>query len=242
MITKDIASLPVAELRKRAKAAGITGYSKLKKAALVKALGGGSTKLKAAASHVPGRVSLPSSPAPVVVPQESDEGPEVVAPQAFDLHFDLPATYLKPRAVLLARNPEWLFCYWDFDGETLERLIAGGQTPLLRVLQDGREVYRTTVDLRARRYYIQTPAGGGMIQAQLGRDALGEFLPILTTGAMEAPRARVADDTTVHFVAPAWTGATPEQIRGRQFLTEAEYCALFGEVQNDVPWYQADAR
>jgi hypothetical protein len=112
----------------------------------------------------------------------------------------------------------------------------------LRVLQDGREVYRTTVDLRARRYYIQTPAGGGMIQAQLGRDALGEFLPILTTGAMEAPRARVADDTTVHFVAPAWTGATPEQIRGRQFLTEAEYCALFGEVQNDVPWYQADAR
>jgi hypothetical protein len=55
MSTKDIASLPVAELRKRAKAAGITGYSKLKKAALVKALGGGSTKLKAAASHVPGR-------------------------------------------------------------------------------------------------------------------------------------------------------------------------------------------
>ncbi len=175
----------------------------------------------------------------VAVPGLASEGGDSVA---FDQHHDMAGTYLKPRAVLLLRNPEWMFLHWDFDGSTEERLTAGGEDPLLRVLQNGSEVLRTAVDLGSRRYYIKIPDGGGAIQAQLGRDGAGEFLPILSSETVAAPAARISDDLTVRLAAPAWTGATRETLVGNQILTEAEYRSLFGEVPNDVPWYRRSTR
>jgi hypothetical protein len=168
--------------------------------------------------------------------------PDKPAPVAFDQHYDMPDTYMKPRAVLLLRNPQWLFLHWDFDGETKGRLVAAGQEPQLRVLQNGREISRTGVDIDTRRYYIKVPDGGGSIQAQLGREGRGEFLAILSSESVVVPAARVSDDLTVTLAAPAWTGATAESVAGSQFLTEEQYAALFGQVPNDVPWYRQSTR
>ncbi len=169
-------------------------------------------------------------------------GAATPAPTAFDQHYEMPDSYMKPRAVLLLRNPQWLFLHWDFDGETKGRLVADGQEPLLRILQNGQEVSRTGVDVDSRRYYIKVPDGGGSIQAQLGREGLGEFLPVLSSESVVVPAARVSDDLTVTLAAPAWTGATAESVASSQILTEEQYAALFGQVPNDVPWYRQSTR
>lgn len=186
-----------------------------------------------------GRAPAGSSDSPSTSRQGGDAvGGATAHTTAFDPHYEMASTYFKPRAVLLPKNPEWMFLHWDFDGQTQERLTAGGRAPQLRVLQNGREALRTSVDLDSRRFYIKVPDGGGSIQAQLGQDGTGEFVAVLTSGTVTAPAARVADDVSVQFVAPAWTGATPEQLRGSQMLTEEQYNSLFGEVPNDVPWYR----
>lgn len=179
-------------------------------------------------------------------PSASHQGSAAVGapavPTAFDQHCEMPDTYLKPRAVLLLKNPEWMFLFWDFDDGVRQRLSADGQSPQLRVLQDGREVFRTLLDLDGRRYYVKIPVGGGSIQAQLGLDRQGAFEPVLSSGIVAAPSARVSDDLAVKLAAPAWTGATPATLAGSQLLTEEQYAALFGDVPNDVPWYRQSTR
>ncbi len=191
-------------------------------------------------------LAIGKAPASLSEPSAARQGGAVAdasaAPAAFDQHYEMPDTYRKPRAVLLLKNPEWMFLHWDFDDAVRERLTANGQGPRLRVLQGGREVFRTSVDLGARRYYVKIPDGGGSIQAQLGVEREGDFVPVLSSEVVAAPAARVSDDLQVQFVAPAWTGATPGSLAGNQLLTEEQFRALFGEVPNDVPWYRQSTR
>ncbi len=258
MSTKSLESKTVKELRELAKAAGVKGYTKLAKDALVAAL--------AAAEKPEKKTAAPKKKAPAkarkkATAENAPAKPEAVAPdvpecseepaphpeplqqqsqhEAFDVVGELPTTYLKPRAVLLLKNPEWFFLYWDFDPETAARMTVGNRPALLRILQDGREVQRVEVDLGSRRYYVRVPEGGGRIRAELGKEGLGEFLPVLRSEEVEAPRARVSDDRSTRFSAPAWTGANPSTLRHAHFLTEEQYRSFFGHVKPDLPWYRS---
>jgi len=257
----DLGSLTVRELKARARKRGLKGYSKLKKAQLVALLGkepesgtaGGRKTSRKPRPVAPPAIPVASPPAELKpatapVPEPREQGaldgqhkPEV-APRPFDEHDELPGSYFKPRAVLMLKNPEWLFLHWDFDGDTGHTLAAGGGVPHLRILQNSFEVMRTQVDVHGRKYYVRVPQGGGFVRAELGLVSGGQFFPIISSNEAVAPVAEVSPDTEVAFGAPEWTAAQPEKTDSSPVLTDEQFRSFFGDLRTDLPWYRPKTR
>ena len=82
----------------------------------------------------------------------------------------LPASYGSKSLFLVARDPQWLFCYWDVDwSEYPPSRMRGGQV-ILKVCNalDGAEVYRAEVNPEARNWYISAGRGNASFYAELG--------------------------------------------------------------------------
>ncbi|MBM4354296.1 MAG: DUF4912 domain-containing protein [Deltaproteobacteria bacterium] len=156
----------------------------------------------------------------------------------FDRFELLPSSYGKPRALLMPKNPEWLFFVWDCDSETAWRLTGGGHTTTLRVLRGGREAERARITIDSRRYYVRVPLGQGKVRVELGLAEGGEFLAILVSNEIDPLAATPSGDRSVTWVAPAWTGADPKKYPGVKILTEEQFLAMFGEVPLEPPWYR----
>lgn len=90
--------------------------------------------------------------------------------------------------LLTARDPEWLFAYWEICPETVQRAIAtlGEAVPVLRVTlrtdTGFTRTYDERVDLSSRRHYLHVPEANRVYQAELGfRTHDGQFVPALTS-------------------------------------------------------------
>jgi len=260
MTAKELKTLTVRELREKAKAKGLAGYSKKTKAELVKLLAkpakktelkkgkkgkkGKTPSTKALKSATPKKVPAAKKEPAVekkatkLVDSTPPSVPAAPAPEPFDLHHDLPTTYGRAHATLMLKNPEWMFLHWDLDGYTGGQLRGGPGFPTLRVLRNGVEVHRAGIDLEAKRYYVRVPVGGGRLRVELGREHYGEFHAVLSSEEVEAPVARVSSNPEVALAAPSWTGVDPTTAQGAQVLSEKDFSSFFGEVRNDLPWYR----
>jgi hypothetical protein len=186
-------------------------------------------------------VRPPTRPAEVkpVEPAKPQRIAAQPAARPFDEHDILPSTYGRPTAVLLPKNPEWLFLYWDFDAATRMRLVGGaGDIARLRVSKDGVEVYAANVPVDVRRYYVRIPAGGGKVRAELGLHREGEFQPILVSNDVSSPRAAISRDTSISHGAPAWAGDEKGKIPTPFLMSEEQFRALFPDEPVGTPWYR----
>jgi len=98
--------------------------------------------------------------------ESSQGGPGV---PAFEDLGPLPSSYGSKSLFLVARDPQWLFCYWDIDwSEYPPSRMRGGKVLLKVYSADGGEVYCAEVSPEARNWYISAGRGNATYYSELG--------------------------------------------------------------------------
>jgi hypothetical protein len=160
----------------------------------------------------------------------------------------LPVSYAEDRLVLVPRDPEWVFIYWELSDASYRRalaLVPGGRVVLrLYVEQESGTTGVSEQDVGAgsRRVYARARGGDRAMMAELGLRGGGDvFVTMVRSDRTRIPVARVRPGApkfmSVPFDVPLRTlreqghaaGGRFVDTRGR-LLTEAEYHRLFGRA------------
>ena len=180
---KKLESRTVQELLSIAREMGLSGYSKLKKADLVKLI----TKHQKQTSSETNQTKSPSSvekkttpTQPVQSKQQANQAPEN-RPKTVDL--DEPS-----RMGLLPRDPHWLYCFWDLRPE--EKGVLQTRTAYLRVLEldDGeREIEKIALPKDATSWYVQVERANRTYRCDLGVLVNKNFEVLLSSNLSTTP-------------------------------------------------------
>lgn len=97
-------------------------------------------------------------------PLASSEAP------AFEDLGTLPSTYGTKSLFLVARDPQWLFCYWDIDWNEFPASRMTDRKVILKLYTaaDSEEVYSAEVTPEARNWYISAGRGNATFYSELG--------------------------------------------------------------------------
>lgn len=126
--------------------------------------------------------------------------------QTVDAPHDLPFSYNKTELVLLVRDPEWAYAYWDFSSETwnwIQSLFKSkpGAVPKLRVhnLSAG-NYFDIDIHLEGKNWYICLGLDNTEFQAELGLlDHDGRFHVIAKSNKIKTPRSKPSE-----IIDPNW--------------------------------------
>ncbi|MBM3271250.1 MAG: DUF4912 domain-containing protein, partial [Candidatus Sericytochromatia bacterium] len=119
---------------------------------------------------------------------------------------ELPPSYDENRAVLLVRDPQWAYAYWDLS-RTLAESARGDYRQILRVQElsgaAGRPAYFFDVQVprHARSWYLKLPGDGRRYRVEVGlhyRD--GSFVSAARSNEIEMPRAKPSEVVADRFV------------------------------------------
>lgn len=122
---------------------------------------------------------------------------------------ELPAGYDEDRAVLLVRDPYWVFAYWDLSRSSLEAADRRGDyRQILRVQElagfgtdEPASFYDVPVPKAARSWYLRLPGDGRRYRVEIAlqhRD--GGYSPIARSNAVEVPRGEPSEVVADRFV------------------------------------------
>ncbi len=155
----------------------------------------------------------------------------------FDLHDSLRPSYDHLRVVLLFRSPRWLFCFWEFDSQTVNRMKRHGGSPHLRARHNGKSMMIEPLRESMGRYHLGIPEDGGNFQMELGGVYEGSFIPVLASNVITVEPAPKETESP-EFVIPDWVDSPyddrPDQIRLRPVDLDGE----FETIAVDVNWYR----
>ena len=123
---------------------------------------------------------------------------------------ELPEGYASERLFAVARDPFWLFLYWDLSkGKWDEVTGAGNGRPYLRihdvtdVVFDGSNAHKTIefeLPFGARSWYACVNAPARDFIAQLGSHATHGFVPVITSRRLRTPPDDFSARTDAQFV------------------------------------------
>ncbi len=119
--------------------------------------------------------------------------------------FPLPEHYSDTRIVLLIRDPDWAFAYWDIDPKEVKSIAEKVDSPqfLLRVyeIEDGmgdsgeREFYfDIPIQITDYSWYINVPNRGSSYIIDLGYTDGENFVGIATSNRIDTPRGTIASE------------------------------------------------
>lgn len=199
-----------AGLRKVVKKAVRKSVKKTAKKVVKKAAKKAAAKAKTSAKKVVKRVvkKIVKKTATAAAPPK--KSPRPARPKSFPAHPveknfgfspgvpDLPDAYGDNRLVLMTKDPEYLFAYWEV---TPERLAESGKAKrsgeeyreAMRLNWEPRDLFETNfavlpVELDARKWYLKVPYAGISYHVEigwLGED--GHFVPVLASNPSDAP-------------------------------------------------------
>lgn len=121
---------------------------------------------------------------------------------------ELPLEYGDTKVVLLTRDPEWIFAYWEINPETRKKhgLLRGthSKSIALRVHTLSSKAHIPAYDVPVNDYtsswYVRVPAGGSRFRVDLGVfDAKGQFVVLASSNEIDIPRMEIAESTDVEF-------------------------------------------
>jgi hypothetical protein len=133
--------------------------------------------------------------------------PKVFAPRDVERAFgfpadtpELPERYGEDRLVLMTKDPEYLFAYWELTPEkmaTAEKIKRRGEDyrEALRLNWDSRDIFERNfavmpVTLNARKWYLRVPFSGLAYQVEIGwLGESGHFISLLTSNPSDAPES-----------------------------------------------------
>ena len=198
-----------------AKQVGLKGVSRLRKAELIAAF----------AQDAPVGSAPRARPSPAATARPSAGPHEVIDAKFFLGPADqpapapapaLPSTYDDNRLVLLARDPCWLYAYWDFSVEQMSaaqtRLGAKEVQMVLRVFDvtyvdfNGANAWsQMDIELSpfATNWYIPVPQPDAAYCVEVGyRTPAGRFTVLGRSNVVTTPRVEASPSTTLRWMTP----------------------------------------
>ncbi|MFE4104969.1 DUF4912 domain-containing protein [Almyronema epifaneia] len=139
---------------------------------------------------------------------------------------DLPAGYGESRIVLMPRDPQWAYTYWDIPNEHKEDLRRqGGSRLALRFYdvtnmklenQSPHSLQQYECDELAREWYVPIPVSDRDYIAEIGYVcADGRWLVLARSAPVHVPPVYPSDWVQDQFITVGWN----EELRGKTFAT-----------------------
>jgi Uncharacterized protein conserved in bacteria len=200
------------QLRKVAAELEISRYSRMRKEQLI-------TAIKTA--------QLSQSEGSPVRPETIVETREVVEATKFnvgsqsltkvDTGTELPQGYGVSRIVLMPRDPQWAYAYWDIPNDHKESLRQqGGQTLALRLYDPNSPhiVQEYNCDEFAREWWLPIPVSDRSYVVEIGyRCADGRWLMLCRSAAVHIPPMYPSEWVEDHFITVPWE----QSLKGMKF-------------------------
>jgi hypothetical protein len=138
---------------------------------------------------------------------------------------DLPGGYGESRVVLMPRDPQWAYTYWDIPNDHKEELRRqGGQQLALRLYdvtdisleyQSPHSIQEYPADELAREWYLPMPVSDRDYVVDIGyRCADGRWLILARSAPVHVPPVYPSDWIDDQFITVAWE----EELRSKTFL------------------------
>lgn len=159
---------------------------------------------------------------------------------------DLPSGYGESRIVLMPRDPQWCYAYWDVSNEHKEELRRqGGQQIALRLYditdlnldeQSPHNLQEFPCDELAREWYLPVPVSDRDYMLEIGyRCADGRWLVLATSAPVRVPPVYPSDWIEDHFITVDWEqdlrGQTVfELVPPSQKMPVAQGNAIYDEI------------
>jgi hypothetical protein len=196
-LLENLKEKTVQELNAVAKKYGISGYSKLGKSDLVKLL---RRKLKTLASAKAKKKPSRSKSKKKKPPVKKKPARRTAKTKAKKKKKKSRRTG-EGGMILLPRDTEWLYVYWDLTVQQ-ETLLKSSGVPTLRLMgyPDRRELKRIPLSPGARSWHIQATTADRDYVAELGVvDWRGVFRPLLASNPASTPPAEVSGNFQALF-------------------------------------------
>nr|WP_244901921.1 DUF4912 domain-containing protein [Phormidium tenue] len=138
----------------------------------------------------------------------------------------LPDGYGESRIVLMPRDPQWAYAYWDTPHTHKEELRRqGGEHLALRLYdvtginlddQAPHSLQQVSCDEMAREWYMQIPVSDRDYQVEIGYlTGDGRWLVLARSNTIRIPPVYPSDWTEEHFLTVTWD----ENLRGKTIMT-----------------------
>ena len=120
---------------------------------------------------------------------------------AFEDLGQLPPSYGTNYLYVTARDPEWLFAYWDVDWSEHTNNIKEDKVFLRVVDADGNPLQEAEISPHARNWYLHAPAPGIICWAELGflRRVDGRWQSVCRSNPASIPGGALAEDEQAAF-------------------------------------------
>ncbi|PSR16210.1 Rho termination protein [filamentous cyanobacterium CCP3] len=221
------------QLRKVASEYEVSRYSRMRKTELIEAIQAIDAKRGVGAAAAPAIVAPVSAPVGVAVastPTPSYSAPtppsvEVLA-SVDDGLADLPSGYGESRIVLMPRDPQWAYAYWDIPNTHKDELRRQGGSRLALRFYDVTDIdfysqaphslQQYECDEMAREWYLPIPVSDRDYVAEIGylcND--GRWLVLARSLPVHIPPVYPSDWVEDHFVTVDWQA----DLRGKTVMT-----------------------
>jgi uncharacterized protein len=138
---------------------------------------------------------------------------------------DIPSGYGENRIVLLPRDPQWAYAYWDITNERKAELRSqGGQQLALRLYdvtdvnmeyQSPHSIQEYPLDEMAREWYLSIPVSDREYLLDIGyRCADGRWLILARSAEIRVPPVYPSDWIEERFMTIGWQ----EELKGKTFI------------------------
>jgi uncharacterized protein len=217
------------QLRRVASAYGISRYSRMRKSQLLEEI----YKIDRAASSQLHTLDIANQEPSLTVeagkfeleaPIPSNTMEELAT--ADDNLGEIPGGYAESKIVLLPRDPQWAYAYWDITNEHKQELRSqGGQMLALRLYdvtdinmnsQSPHSIQEFPLDEMAREWYLSIPVSDREYLLDIGyRCADGRWLVLARSAEIRIPPVYPSEWVEDHFLTIDWK----EDLKGKTFIT-----------------------
>jgi|SRR5690554_4315003 len=200
MSPENLVRMSKEELLKLARKKNIPNRSRMNKADLIK-------NLNNLVSEEKNKMTEPSNqahPTPYMAPGEMVTAEEISP--VVEEGWEVPFSYNETLVVLMVRDPYWLYSYWDFNSEVVNRLSrifgAWDKVPLnLRVYDLGngegqpeQNFFDVSVNPHIKNWYINTNQSNHRFQVDLGYfTPSGQFISLARSNIVTTPRDGISE-------------------------------------------------
>jgi hypothetical protein len=128
------------------------------------------------------------------------EPPAPPAAPAFEDLGELPQSYGQDTLFLIARDPHWLFAYWDVNWFPWQSKCVDGKFFLKLFAADGAVEFSAQIHPDARNWYIPAKQSGASYHVELGcTGADGEWLCVARSGSAATPQDKFSESAEADF-------------------------------------------
>jgi len=245
----SLEDMTLRQLRKVASDYDVSRYSRMRKSELIEAIQAaqaksrrapsvpmpsaavdGQTEVEAAKFSTPTSASVAEEPMSAEALASVDEGLP-----------DLPSGYGESRIVLMPRDPQWAYAYWDIPNDHKEELRRQGGARLALRFYDVTDIdlnhqaphslQQYECDEMAREWYLPIPVSDRDYAIEIGylcND--GRWLVLARSAAVHIPPVYPSDWIEDHFMTVGWD----QELRGKTLMTLTHPSQRTGADSNEI--------